>query len=227
MSTIGIIPIRATSTRFRGKTFAKLCGKSLIEWTIDCCRESQLDDFVVVSSCQHVIKWCTQRGIKTVQRPIGLETDNSRVIHTVSWLNAEFYWIRNFTQQMLLQITNPLRQVLDINESIKLLEYSNSVLSVVDVGEFHPYRMFRESLTGYKGIIPLYSNTQQQTLTQDLPKIWLRDGSIYAWKTLAFKYDITLSPELTLKYEIEKERSIRIDTMKDFEAAEKYLTEGG
>jgi len=224
MSSLGIIPIRFQSTRLPNKTFRLCANKPLIDWTIESARKSFLDDFIVVSSCKIVRQYCGEHKIKCVIRSAGLESDETSILHTISWLN-ESHLNNAFSIQMLLQITNPTRTIQDINECLALMNIQsiNSVCSVVNVGEFHPSRMYRPTLG--RGIEPLLPNRQWGN-TQQLPKIYLRDGSIYCWRTDVFlkPHNDTVLPERVMSYEIESERSVRVDTLKDLERAEKYLT---
>jgi CMP-N,N'-diacetyllegionaminic acid synthase len=224
MSSLGIIPIRHKSVRLPGKAFKTIAGKTLIDWTLEAAKLSSLDEVIVVTSCKEIWQHCADRDVAVVVRPIGLEGDTCHVLHTINWLNESA--LNNvFNVQMLLQITNPTRTAEDINQCLDLLDHPNinSVCSVVDVGEFHPDRMFK-GMIGL-GIEPLtrgnhWSNTQQ------LPKIYLRDGAVYGWKTktLMTAREDTLLPPLTVRYEIELNRSIRIDTLPDLVKAENYLT---
>lgn len=226
MPSLGIIPIRYQSTRFPNKTFATVQGKTLLDWTIDVAKLSNLDEIIVVTSCKSILDHCHQKHVAVCVRPIGLEGDNCHVLHTINWLN-ESAMNSSFNIQMLLQITNPLREVEDINKSIDLLEREgvNSVCSVTDVGEFHPSRMFKSS--NLDGIEPLLRCSHWEN-TQNLSKVYLRDGSIYAWKTKAFLYakEDTLLPSLTVKLDIPAERSIRVDFPTDLVRVENHLTKG-
>jgi CMP-N-acetylneuraminic acid synthetase len=224
MSSLGIVPIRYKSTRLHNKTFRMIGGKLLIDWTIEAISNSQLDDFIVLSACKVVKRYCDDNHIKVICRPIGLESHTAPVIDSIKWLNDNPIY-GAFEVQMLLQVTNPTRTSEDIDKCLDLMniETVNSICSVVDVGEFHPNRMFQPLLGN--GLKPLVESCQWMR-TQRLPKLFLRDGSIYCWKMKAFRkqrsYD--LLPDRIMSYEVERERSIRIDTMHDLGLAEKYLT---
>ena len=226
MASLGIIPIRYQSTRFPNKTFALLGGKPLIDWTLEVAKLSILDEVIVVTSCKEVRRYCDERHVAVAIRPIGLEADDCHVLHTINWLN-DSAMNSSFELQMLLQITNPLRNVEDINQSLDLLSNVgiNSICSVVDVGEYHPSRMFRQTLLN--GIEPLQSSGHW-TNTQNLPKIYLREGGVYAWKTKAFlkSKEDTLLPPMTVRHEMPPNRSIRIDTPSDLARVESCLTRG-
>lgn len=224
MSTLGIVPIRYHSTRLHNKTFRMIAGKLLIDWTIEAIEESQLDDYVVLSSCRVVRQYCEEKKIKILVRPVGFESDVASIVDSVCWLNDNPLY-NHHTIQMLLQITNPTRTTEDIDKCIDLINIDsvNSVCSVVNVGECHPNRMYIPMLGN--GLRPLVE-TAQWLNTQRLPKLFLRDGSVYCWKVKAFVKQrcTSLLPDIIMSYEIEPERSVRVDTLEDLERAERYLT---
>lgn len=224
MSSLGIIPIRYHSTRLHNKTFRMVGGKLLIDWTMEAIKGSQLDAYVVLTSCKVVQQYCIEKHISFLARPIGLESDIASVIDSICWMNDNPLY--GYTDiQMLLQITNPTRTTEDIDKCLDLMniESINSICSVVNVGEFHPNRMYIPLLGN--GLKPLTESAQWLS-TQRLPKLFLRDGSIYCWRKKAFVAGrcASLLPNRIMSYEIEPERSIRIDTFRDLYLAEKYLT---
>lgn len=223
-TTLGIVPIRYHSTRLNNKTFRNLAGKLLIDWTIDAIEGSQLDNFIVFTSCNIVQKYCREKDIEYLIRPIGFESDVASIVDSIRWLNDNPMY-NTYNNQMLLQITNPTRTTEDIDKCIDLMNIDsvNSVCSVVNVGEFHPNRMYIPMLGN--GLKPLVEPAQWSN-TQRLPKLFLRDGSIYCWKVKAFMKQrcTSLLPDRIMSYEIEPERSIRVDVLDDLERAERYLT---
>lgn len=226
MSSLGIIPIRYRSSRLPNKTFLDCGGKQLIDWTIETAFNSNLDTVIIVSSCEVVKQYCDKNGLHYVKRPRGLESDNCHVLHTINWLNDNEPLERGYDIQMLLQVTNPTRIVYDIDRSLELLEAvesANSICSIVDVGEFHYSRMYKRAFCNTLEPVDVKN---QWSNTQYLDPMFLRDGSIYAWRTKAFLQfgGNTLLPQRILGFEIPRERSIRIDTQRDLDIADKILT---
>ncbi len=80
----------------------------------------------------------------------------------------------------LLQPTNPLRTAADIDGAIGLLERTgaDSVISFVDTGERHPARMKSIDEAG-RVIDPPFAEPFEGMPRQQLPKLYLRDGSVY------------------------------------------------
>lgn len=226
MSTIGIIPVRAHSSRFPNKTWAEVNGESLLRRTIRFALASKLNDLIVVSSCEKVYEYCKKIGVNYRYRPKGFETDKAPIIDTISWLNGLVGGVAKYDYQMLLQLTNPLRTTIDINACMSLIETfkGGSVCSVTPVKDHHPYRMFKQAIG--LGLVPMFKDAYQQMRTQDLPKVYLRDGSIYLWRTDRFDGK-TLLPERIVRYEVQPSRSIRVDTPADLEQVQNYLDNYG
>ena len=86
---------------------------------------------------------------------------------------------KRYDAVFILQPTNPLRRSEDIDGAIELLERTgaDSVISFVDVGEKHPARMKFIGLDGRVSNPPFAEQFEGQR-RQDLPKIYLREGSI-------------------------------------------------
>lgn len=224
MSSLGIIPIRYESERLPGKTFKMVANKPLIEWTLEVARRSDLTDIIVVSSSEEVRAYCDDKHVAMAIRPRGLESSEAQIIDTIMWLN-ENHMNSVYDIQMLLQITNPTRTVNDIDTCLQCFEcnHINSVCSFVNVGEWHPNRMYEWHLGNV--MVP-FRRGHEWGNTQALTPLYLRDGSIYAWRTqrLLKEYGRTLLPEQILGYEIPVTRSVRIDTEKDLRLAESLLT---
>lgn len=80
----------------------------------------------------------------------------------------------------LLQPTNPLRTSEDIDGAIDLLERTgaDSVISFTDTGERHPARMKVIDDAG-RVTDPPFAEPFEGMPRQQLPKLYLRDGSVY------------------------------------------------
>ncbi len=80
----------------------------------------------------------------------------------------------------LLQPTTPLREASDIDAAVELLERTgaDSVISFIDVGERHPARMKSIDAEG-RAVDPPFAESFEGQPRQQLPKLYLREGSIY------------------------------------------------
>jgi CMP-N,N'-diacetyllegionaminic acid synthase len=125
---------------------------------------------------------------------------------------------------LALQPTNPLRLPEDIDGSIELLEASgaDSVISFVDVGEKHPARMKFVGLDGRVSNPPFAEEFEGQR-RQDLPKIYLREGSIYLTRRETLMEHNSVQGGDCRAWIIPQERYCNIDTPFDLFIAEQML----
>ncbi len=112
-------------------------------------------------------------------RPPDLSRDNTPMIavlqDVVRRLEAQG---EVFDAILVLQPTTPLRRPSDIDGAVQLLEQTgaDSVISFVDVGEKHPARMKYIDQNG-RVTDPPFAEQFEGQRRQDLPKLYLREGS--------------------------------------------------
>ena len=124
----------------------------------------------------------------------------------------------------ILQPTNPLRRAEDIDGSIELLEASgaDSVISFVDVGEKHPARMKFITSSG-RVIDPPFAEAFEGQRRQDLPKLYLREGSVYLTRRAILMEHNSVQGHDCRAWMIPQERYCNIDTPFDLFIAERML----
>ena len=67
MRVVGVIPSRWGSTRFPGKSLAPICGKPLIQWVVERCRQARrLDDLLVATDDDRIRKVVESFGCQVV-----------------------------------------------------------------------------------------------------------------------------------------------------------------
>ncbi len=183
MKVLGIITARGGSKGIPKKNIYPLCGKPLLQYTAEAALSSKLLSRVIISTddCE-IAEVARKCGIEVpFMRPAELAQDNTPTLPVIQDVIIK---LENQGEQydavMILQPTNPLRLASDIDGAIELLYNTNadSVISFYDVGEKHPARMkfIDENL---KVIDPPFSELFEGQRRQDLPKIYLREGSIY------------------------------------------------
>ncbi|MBU4200876.1 MAG: 3-deoxy-manno-octulosonate cytidylyltransferase [Verrucomicrobia bacterium] len=90
MSVIGVIPARWASTRFPGKSLTPLCGKPLIQWVAERCRQARrLDDVLVATDDDRIRQVVSALGIRTVMTRGDHPSGTDRVAEAVRGLNAD------------------------------------------------------------------------------------------------------------------------------------------
>ncbi len=84
MRVVGVIPSRWESTRFPGKSLAPVCGKPLIQWVVERCRQARrLDDLLVATDDDRIRKAVESFGGQVVMTRGDHPTGTDRVAEAV------------------------------------------------------------------------------------------------------------------------------------------------
>jgi len=90
MRTIGVIPARWGSTRFPGKGLAQLCGKPLVQWVWERCRQARrLDELVVATDDERIRQAAAACGARVVMTSAGHPSGTDRVAEAARGLPAD------------------------------------------------------------------------------------------------------------------------------------------
>lgn len=226
MRILGLIPARGGSKAVPKKNIRLLGKIPLIEYTINAAKESNLLTKIVVSTDDEEIASAAEvLGYKPpFLRPAEFAQDASTSLEVVQHAIA-FFESNNlyFDAVCLLQPTNPFREKESIDMAIQKFITSNAdcLVSVLPIPhEYNPHWAFEEDLNGFLKIA-----TEEETIIprrQELPKAFHRDGSIYISKTEIIKKGSFYGKSIVY-IESNPDFYVNIDTMKDWETAEKIL----
>jgi CMP-N-acetylneuraminic acid synthetase len=225
MKILGIIPARAGSKGVPGKNSKLLNGKPLVQYSFDAANESKLLVNVVLSSDdENCIAFAKANHIETpFKRPDALATDTATSLQVIQHV-IEFYRRNGQTFDIicLLQPTTPFRSVGFIDAAIKKFLESNldSLFSVLEVPlEYNPHWVFEKTADGNLKI----ATGEKQIISrrQQLPQALHRDGAIYLVKTDVVMKENSLYGEKMGYIRSDPEYYVNIDTLKDWEKAEK------
>ena len=215
MKILGVIPARGGSKSIKNKNMSEINGKPLIYYTIkEALKSTFISDLVVSSDDESIINYSTKLGaVAPFKRPKNLSTDNalsaSVVYHALEYMES----LRsiNYDLVIMLQPTSPFRKVKHIDESIKLIinKNSDSLVSVVNVDGYHPYRMKKFSKDYVLNYID--QGFEDMRPRQSLPKVFIRNGAIYIVKCEYFKKNKNLVGQKCLGYEMDLKESVNID----------------
>ncbi len=228
MKILGLIPARGGSKGVPKKNI-KLLGKlPLIEYTINSAKASNFLTQIVVSTEDEEIAIAAEvSGCKPpFIRPAALAQDTSTSLEVVQHAIA-FFESQNifFDAVCLLQPTNPFREKEFIDKAIQkfIVSEADCLVSVLQVPhDYNPHWVFEENQNSLLKIATGESNIISRR--QDLPKAFHRDGSIYITKTEVIKKG-SLYGNAIAYIENNPQLHVNIDTMKDWETAEKLLTQ--
>jgi CMP-N-acetylneuraminic acid synthetase len=241
MKVLGIITARGGSKGIPGKNLKWLAGKPLLAYTVETARRSRALDRVILSTEDEAIA-TTGRDLGCdvpFIRPRDLAQDDTPhlpvIQHATRWMQERVNYQPDAV--MILQPTSPLRSSEDIAAAVDLLDRSgaDSVVSVNEVPvHAHPMRTLR--LDGAGNAVLFVSGEpvrKRINRRQDLPPAWVMNGAVYACRTgLLFAAEPSLYGDRVVAYRMPADRSISIDDLTDWAAAERavkgqFPTEGG
>jgi len=228
---LAIIPARGGSKGIPRKNLALLCGKPLIQYTIDAAKGSKFITKLILSSDdEEIIEYCKSQNVEVFfKRSAVLAKDNIPMLpiikHAVSFLEENMSYKPDYI--ILLQPTSPLRAEKHIDEAINMLINSDvdSIVSVVEVPHnFNPYSIMKLEDSYLK---PFLEYDENMNLRQMKPKFYARNGAaIYAFTCNCLTTKNSIYGDKILPYFMRKEESIDIDDEFDLKIAEFVLENG-
>jgi N-acylneuraminate cytidylyltransferase len=225
-SILTIIPARGGSKGIPKKNIKLLGEKPLIGWSIDAAKKSSLIDKIIVSSDSEEIISTSKKHEAEVPfvRPSELANDTATtkdvLIHTIKHFKEQN---KHFDYIVLLQPTSPFRKDDDIDKMIvKAIESdSDMIVSVKETSSNPYYVLFEENKDGFLK----KSKEGSFTRRQDCPTVYEYNGSIYVIKVSSLLEQNTMAFNKTIKYIMEDQYSIDLDTPFDWKQAEFFLNE--
>ena len=227
MRVLGIVTARGGSKGIPRKNIVPLRGKPLLAYTAEAALAAKRLKCVVLSTDDEEIAAVGRAcGLEVpFMRPPELAFDDTPTIpvlqDVVRRLEAKG---ERYDAVLALQPTNPLRRPEDIDGAIELLERTgaDSVISFVDAGEKHPARMKFVESDG-RVIDPPFAEASEGQRRQDLPRLYLREGSIYLTRRDVLMEQNSLKGQDCRAWIVPEERACNIDTPFDLFLAEQML----
>lgn len=221
MKILVVIPARGGSKGIPHKNIKPLAGKPLIHYTIDVARQIVADEDICVSTDDSEIIQCVEEyGLKVpFVRPEELATDTAGTYEVL--LHALNFYEQQGNQYdvvLLLQNTSPFRTANQVKEALAL--YQSDIDMVVSVKECsaNPYYcVFEENQEGYLKICKGDGNI---TRRQDAPKVYEYNGAIYVINPQSLKQMPLNRFSRRIKYVMDEQSSLDLDTMNDWKVAE-------
>jgi len=221
MNILAIIPARGGSKGIPKKNVKSFAGKPLISHSINVANKSTYITRIIVSTEDiEISEISMEYGAEILDRPQNLAGDDSStidvILHSLNLLKLNENYIPDIV--VLIQPTSPLRLIKDIDDSIKLFINNNcdSVISVCEV-EPSPYWGLKIEKNYLK---PAFGEKYLESKRQDLPKLYVPNGSIFISKPQIIKKFSSFQTEKTMAYLMPPERSVDIDNDLDFIFAE-------
>ncbi len=176
---LAIIPARGGSKGIPRKNIKELCGKPLINYTVEAGNNSKYIDYLMVSTDDEEIANVAKNSGAEIPffRPDELASDTSKtidaVIDAIAGLEKKGKY---FDVLVLLQPTGPLRDARDIDNAIDIF-FDNGKKSLVSVSEADDNPILMRTIENNK-LRRLY-NVSSTVRRQDMPKYYKVNGCIY------------------------------------------------
>ncbi len=197
MKILLTICARGGSKGIPGKNVKHINGKPLIAYSIDLAKEvkEKLNAKISISTDDIEIKNVAESlGIITkYNRPPNLATDQSGKIDTIrDLLKFEEELIQSRYDYILdLDVTSPLRNIIDIQDSFKIISNKKEAetLFSVNSAKRNPYfNMVEENKNGYYSLVKTNPNGSLMT-RQSAPKVFDLNASFYWYRRIFFDSD--------------------------------------
>ena len=230
MKILAIIPARGGSKGIKNKNIIDVCGKPLIQYSIDLALDLKaisLIDEVIVSTDSDEIKKLSEGIGASVPflRPSNISGDKAKsidfILHAIKYYEDSSVY---FDAVLLLQPTSPLRNVILLKNAINLFiknSNSNSLISCYKEEYINDLVMYKSN--NNIQLEPLNLNHNKGVRRQDHGGIFVRNGSVYLTKVSYLKETTQIISENPLLLEMKKSQSINLDTLDDLEILKRTL----
>jgi CMP-N-acetylneuraminic acid synthetase len=215
VKTLGLVPARGGSTRVPRKNLATLGGVTLVRRALETSLAAGCFDVVALSSeDDEILAEADGLHVVALRRPAELATATSRAADVARHALAE---LGEFDALAIVQATSPFTAPEDIAGAVELLARTGaeSVVTVARIdAALHPAKLKR--LEGDR-LLP-YLEDDRLTPSHDLPPLWARNGSVYAFRRDIVERGLETAEDVR-GYEMPQERSFDIDTARDLAIA--------
>jgi len=219
MKKIGFIPLRKGSKGIPGKNKRKMVGRPLFTWVLGVAYFSNLDEVVVYTDDEDIIKFIKKEyhyttKIKVVERTEVTATDSASTESAMlAYAESIDY---NFDVFCLLQATSPFTTSDTINQSLELLNQGfDSTVSVVNTHRF----LWNEDGT------PINYDYNNRPRRQDFNGLLVENGAVYTCTKSVLKEKQNRLGDKVGIVKMPEDALLEIDSEQDWIAIEQLLIE--
>lgn len=229
MKILVIIPARGGSKGVRDKNIIDICGKPLIQYSIDLAlilkKMDLVQEVIVSTDSSKILDISTKLGVKVpFLRPKNISGDKAKsidyILHSINFY--ESLGIK-YDAILLLQPTSPLRNISLLKDAIKLFKVNNanSLISCYKEEYINDLVMYKTAKRSY--LKPLNNNHNKGLRRQDHGDVFVRNGAIYLTKVSYIKERYQIISDKPLLIEMKKSQSINVDTLEDVEILKRII----
>lgn len=226
MNILFLIPARGGSKGLPQKNILPLKDKPLILHTTDLLIDpfnGHQVEICVSSDSSEIIELVENSGLKVpFVRPDEFARDDSSsesvMLHAIQFYKNQG---KSFDVLVLLQPTSPLKTRRNIEEALALFNQEFDMVVSVKKTKSNPYfNLFEEQTDGFLK----KSKEGNFTRRQDCPQIYEYNGAIYVININSLIEKGFSNFTKIKKYEMDQKSSIDIDSIEDFQLAEKLIS---
>ena len=223
MKDLFIIPARGGAKGIPGKNIKPLGGKPLIYYTLDAATEiASPQDICVSTDDDAIAAKVREYGLDVpFKRPSDLATDTAGsddvMLHAVVFYESAGIQVDRI---VLLQPTSPFRTSRHIAEALDLYHHGLDMVVSVKKTKANPYfNLFEEDDSGF--LRP--SKPDNFSRRQDCPAVYEYNGAVYVINVDSLKNKSAIPFSRIVKYEMNEQDSIDLDTEIDWLLAEAVM----
>tara|TARA_B100000575_G_scaffold291984_1_gene299241 strand:+ start:41498 stop:42199 length:702 start_codon:yes stop_codon:yes gene_type:complete len=229
LDILGITLARGGSKGVKQKNIKDLCGKPLIQYTIDEVLKSKyIKEYIVSTDDEDIAQISQSLGAEVpFMRPNKFSTDDASSVsalqHAVSFMEEK----ENKTYDLIVEVmcTNPLKIIDDIDGCIKKIidTEADSVIAVHELEDHHPARIKMIIEDKICDFLPEPNEARRQDLK---PKAYIRSGSIYCMKRdYLMNQNLRYGGNNSRPYILPNDRAVNVDTYIDFMVCELLISQ--
>jgi CMP-N,N'-diacetyllegionaminic acid synthase len=222
MKSVAIILARGGSKGIPKKNIIDFCGKPLLAWTIEQCRDGGVDKVYVSSDSDKVLEVGEEYGATSIKRPEGLSGDTAT--SESGWLHAlEVIEEKTTSLDWILapQVTSPLRSTDDIRNGLEIAKPGNFD-SLFSCSIAEDLFFWEESSGNFDSVNYDWRNRKRR---QDIPKQYIENGSFYLFRPEVLRKNNNRFGGRIGVVEMEFWKMFEIDSMDDLRMSSALMKE--
>ena len=179
MNTVAVILARGGSKGIPNKNIIDFCGKPLLAWTIEHCRDGGVDSVYVSSDSDKILEVGEENGAVSIKRPEEISGDTAT--SESGWLHAlEIIEEKTTNLDWILapQVTSPLRSTDDIRNGLEIAK-SGEFDSLFSCSIAEDLFFWEDSSVNLDSVNYDWRNRKRR---QDIPKQYIENGSFYLFR---------------------------------------------
>ena len=222
MRVVAIILARGGSKGLPGKNIRPFCGKPLLAWTIEHCRDGGIKDIFVSSDSDEILEVGLQYGAKMIKRPdeISIDTSSSESgwqhgLDRAEELLGEIDWV------FAPQVTSPLREKSDVLHGIELAK-TDKYDSLFSCNVIEDFFIWEDKGGSMNSVNYDWRNRKRR---QDIEQRYVENGSFYLFKSEILRKFLNRLGGRIGKVEMDSWKMFEIDNSTDFRKCEALMKE--